>query len=66
MDKVGSYGKQVNRVLDVLTVLVADDRLDPQSLTPQELNFVNQFKDLAREADRVAAAIREPHDLTGV
>jgi len=67
VDKVGSYGKQVNCVLDVLTVLVADDRLDPQKLTPQELNFVNQFKDLAREADRVAAAFQDkpPHHLTG-
>lgn len=54
LNEVGSYGKQLNRVMDVLTVLVA--RLDREKLTTQECRFVERFEDLARRADAAAAA----------
>jgi hypothetical protein len=64
LDEVGSYGKQLNRVLDVLTVLVG--RIDRNSLTPQERRFVDEFEDLAQRADEVAAAYqgKRPHGIT--
>lgn len=61
VDEVGSYGKQLNRVLDVLTVLVA--RIDEKELklTPQERQFVDQFEELARAADDAAAKFKGKH-----
>jgi ABC-type transporter Mla subunit MlaD len=52
LDEVGSYGSQLNRVLDVLSVLVAD--LDRSTLTPQEQQFVDKFEELASRADDAA------------
>lgn len=53
VDSVGSYGSQINRMMDVLTVLVA--RLDPETLTPEEQDFVDEFQALARRADKAAS-----------
>ncbi len=50
LGEVGSYGKQMNRVLDVLTVLVS--RADLGSLTPEEKDHVDSFNKLANAADR--------------
>ncbi len=55
LDKVGSYGSQLNRVLDVLSVLVAD--LDRSTLTRQEQRFVDKFEDLAHSADEAARGV---------
>jgi hypothetical protein len=51
---VGSYGTQLNRVLDVLTVLVKD--LDRTKLTPLDLQRVVLFEKLAKDADDAARA----------
>lgn len=61
VDEVGSYGKQLNRVLDVLTVLVA--RIDEKELklTPQERQFVDQFEELARAADDAVTKFKGKH-----
>jgi hypothetical protein len=56
LDKVGSYGSQLNRVLDVLSVLVAD--LDRSRLTRQEQQFVDKYEELARNADEAASEIQ--------
>jgi hypothetical protein len=53
LDEVGSYGSQLNRLLDVVSVLVTN--LDRSTLTPQEQQFVDKFEELARRADEAAA-----------
>ncbi len=61
---VGSYGFQLNRLLDAVRVLTS--RLDRQSLTPTEQLAIVQFEEVAREADRVArvAQGKPPRELT--
>lgn len=49
LNEVGSYGKQLNRIIDVLTVLLSD--LDHERLTPQEERLVYKFEELAQAAD---------------
>lgn len=56
--EVGSYGKQLNRILDLLMVILprvidADARA---ALTPGERRIVDRFEELARRADEAAAA----------
>ncbi len=53
VDKVGSYGSQINRILDVLSVLVS--RMDRASLTPDQQDFVRRFELLAAQADQASA-----------
>ena len=65
LNEVGSYGKQLNRVIDVLTVLLGD--LDRKKLTPQEQRYVFAFEDLAQAADAASANFKgkQPYgDLT--
>lgn len=53
LDEVGSYGKQINRVLDAMTVLVS--RMPPDTaLTPQERRYIDAFEDLADAADEAS------------
>lgn len=61
LSEVGSYGSQINRILDVLSVLVAN--LDRSALTPQERHFVEKFERLAADADAAAAKYqhKRPH-----
>jgi hypothetical protein len=49
LGEVGSYGRQLGRVIDVLEVLVA--RLDPAELTPLERRSVDRFKELASDVE---------------
>jgi hypothetical protein len=54
LDEVGSYGSQLNVVLDALAVLVA--RLNgPKPLTEQERNRVSALVDLMERADEASA-----------
>jgi hypothetical protein len=53
LDTVGSYGSQINRIMDAMSVLVS--RLDPKELTPQEQFTVSKFKELAFLTDKAAA-----------
>lgn len=65
VDTVGSYGYQLNRVIDVLGVLVSE--LKPEKLTPQEQQYVFEFKKLAAEADRAAREFKDKgqnHDVS--
>lgn len=53
VSKVGSYGKQINCILDAMSVLVA--RVDRHLLSPRERQAVEAFESLARSADEAAA-----------
>ncbi len=57
MDEVGSYGKQINRVLDAMTVLVS--RIPPNTLTPQERRYIDAFEDLAHAADKASRKFQD-------
>src|SRR5208282_2346052 len=52
LDTVGSYGSQINRIMDAMSVLIS--RLDRKELTPQEQVTVSRFNELALMADKVA------------
>lgn len=65
VNEVGSYGKQINCVLDAMTVLVS--RMPrKEELTPQERRYVDAFEDLARAADTAAKKFQDQHrgDIT--
>jgi hypothetical protein len=53
--QVGSYGKQLGKILDVLELVVA--RL-PDNLTPREQLVVAQFQDFAQRVDAAVADYR--------
>ena len=58
VDEVGSYGKQINRVLDAMTVLVSHiPRETP--LTPQERRYIDAFEDLAHAADEASKKFKD-------
>jgi hypothetical protein len=52
LDTVGSYGSQINRIMDAMSVLVS--RLDSDDLTSEEQFTVSKFKELALLADKAA------------
>ncbi len=53
LSKVGSYGYQINQIIDAMTVLVS--RIDRASLTPTEAKEVDRFTQLAEAADRTSS-----------
>lgn len=57
LNEVGSYGMQLNRVLNVLKVIV--DHTDQTKLGKQEAKSVKQFIDLADAADKAATEFRQ-------
>jgi hypothetical protein len=57
LNGVGSYGKQINRINDALTVLLL--RLDRQSLTPLEAEAVRQFESMAARADEYSSRAQD-------
>lgn len=65
VDEVGSYGKQINRILDAMTVLVSHMPKDT-ALTPQERRYVDAFEDLAHAADEASRKFKDKRrsDLT--
>ena len=57
LNEVGSYGSQLNRILDVLTVLLPRC-LRGKELTPDERRLVDRFQELAERADEVASRLQ--------
>jgi hypothetical protein len=53
LEKVGSYGKQLNCVFDTMSILVS--RIEKRDLTPDEQYAIFRFKDLAARADAAAS-----------
>lgn len=51
LDDVGSYGRQIGKIGEALDVLL--DRLDPQSLKPQEREAVEAFRVQLREVQAI-------------
>ena len=56
LDNVGSYGRQLGRIGEVLEVLVA--KLPREALTPDELAAVEDFNAQMREIKRIKAKPR--------
>jgi hypothetical protein len=52
LNTVGSYGSQINRIMDAMSVLIS--RLDRNELTPGEQVAIYRFRELADLADKVA------------
>lgn len=57
LNEVGSYGMQLNHVLNVLKVIV--DHMDKSKLEEQETRSVKKFIDLADAADKAATEFRQ-------
>lgn len=53
LETVGSYGRQLSIMLDLLDVLVA--RLDPTELSSRERRFLERFHELNRQVDQAVA-----------
>lgn len=51
VDSVGSYGFQLNRVIDVLSILIDPT---PEGLSPEDKKKIEDFQKLARDADNAA------------
>lgn len=68
LNEVGSYGMQLNRVLDLLMVLLPRviDAAARGSLGAAERRAVEDFEDLARRADTAAASYqgKNPRSIT--
>jgi len=60
LSQVGSYGKQLGRIIDVLDVLVA--RVPTEDLTPRERRVLDQFRDLSGRVKECVAHFRGPRD----
>jgi hypothetical protein len=54
VDSVGSYGYQLNRILDALVVLVCEADLDESSVGEDDLRALYRLPDLADAADEGA------------
>ena len=63
LNEVGSYGKQINRLNDVVSVLV--EHMNAQHLTLEENQSVENFKSMADAGDKAAAAAQRkaPHAI---
>lgn len=65
LSRVGSYGKQLHRVIDALTVVLSS--VDRDKLTPEERRKIADFEDMARDAASAVAEYkgRQPdHGIT--
>ncbi len=56
LNQVGSYGKQLGKIISVLDVLVAHVRQD--ELTPQELIALSEFRQLSEQVTGAVAAVK--------
>ncbi len=66
LDTVGSYGSQINRIMDAVSVLAA--HLNSGELTPREQFSISKFNELALLADRAATELQgkpSQDDVTG-
>ncbi|HEY7609934.1 MAG TPA: hypothetical protein VIF14_11935 [Alphaproteobacteria bacterium] len=62
LDDVGTYGRQLGRIGDVLRILV--DRLEPKDLTPAERRAIDALNGQLGEIDRIKAARRAERDAS--
>lgn len=60
ISEVGSYGKQLSIIMDVIDVLMA--RLDKTDLTSRERYCLNRFAELMQEVDSAVADYHGPKD----
>jgi hypothetical protein len=60
LQQVGSYGKQLGKIINVLDVLVA--RLPQDQLTPQERRTLDEFRDLSEKVSAAVAAVKGPRE----
>jgi hypothetical protein len=58
LNQVGSYGKQLGKMISVLDVLVA--HLPQHELTPQELIALREFRQLSKQVKGAVATIKGP------
>lgn len=65
VDAVGSYGYQLNRILDALTVLIRHGDIEESSLTEQERRALYRLLDLAEAADEAAKRAKSSVPASG-
>ena len=58
LERVGSYGRQLGRIIDALGLLIA--RLPEAELTPQERLIADRFRELSRGVDAAVEEFRGP------
>jgi hypothetical protein len=69
--EVGSYGKQINRLMDAVEVIIAQAAIDVAALPLKDRQAITKFQALARSADDAARsysrdlAIQQARDLVG-
>ncbi|RAI41116.1 hypothetical protein CH341_22385 [Rhodoplanes roseus] len=62
LDTVGSYGKQLNTILDAISVMMAASKIDRPALSAEEQLALGRFDELARLADEAATQYQgKPH-----
>ena len=60
LQQVGSYGKQLGKIINVLEVLVA--RLPQDELTSRERRALDEFRDLSENVSAAVAAVKGPRE----
>jgi hypothetical protein len=58
VDSVGSYGYQLNRILDALAVLIREQDVRAPALTEMDRRLLDRLLDLADAADAAAKLAR--------
>jgi hypothetical protein len=58
--RIGSYGRQLGKIDDVLTVLIA--HLDRTSLSPLETEAINEFEDMAKQIGKIKRSHKKASD----
>lgn len=63
LNTVGSYGSQINRIIDVVSLLVTS--LKGITLTNEERGAIEDFEKLARQADEASSSFQNkpPRDI---
>ena len=64
LDTVGSYGSQINRIMDVVSLLVP--LLKDKTLSDSDRRTIADFEELATKADEASSTFRNkrPRDMT--
>jgi DNA repair ATPase RecN len=58
LSQVGSYGKQIGQIIDVLNILAS--RLPKERLTAQERETLQDFHALSKQVDSAVTAVKGP------
>jgi len=56
--RVGSYGRQLGKIDDVLTVLIK--HLDRKSLSPGETEAIKEFEDMSKQIAKIKRSHKKP------